>query len=126
MGAKLTADWIDWLNNEICTVVLAINNQSAVSQILDATNHYGQRYSIQFQQHMRRILDNHPQVSYKLAWIQAHQENGVGNNLADHLAKEACQLPLEESRFAGALLSWLSVTSTTRNLLRGPDWGLRA
>jgi ribonuclease HI len=114
MGAKLAVDWINRLNDEIRTVVLAIDNQSAVRQISDATNHYGQRYSIWFQRHMQRILDNHPHVSYKVAWIRAHQENSAGNNLADRLAKEACQLPLGESRFVGALLSWLREQAKAR------------
>jgi ribonuclease HI len=107
MGAKLAADWIERLDNEICTIVLAIDNQATVGQISDATNHYGQRFSIRFQRHMHRVLDNFPQVHYKVAWIRAHQENSMGNNMADRLAKEACHLPLKESRFGGASLSWL-------------------
>jgi hypothetical protein len=114
MGVKLAADWIGRLNNKIRTVVLAIDNQAAVGQISDATNHYGQRFSIHFQQHMRCIMDNYPQVQYKVAWIRVHQENSVGNNMADWLAKEACHLPLEDLHFIGALLSWLKEQAKAR------------
>ena len=85
----------------ITQITLFSDSAAAIRVIVDPKPNSMQYFSLSFHNHIRPLLETHPDLSISIEWCPSHC-NIRGNDRADTLAKEAtslgCQIPFSTTR----------------------------
>ncbi|KAF8308862.1 hypothetical protein DL93DRAFT_2047216, partial [Clavulina sp. PMI_390] len=94
-------------------IYIFTDNTGAIQRIFEGTPGLAQRCSLQFRNNMLKVLDDHPQLRLTIEWVPGHHDI-KGNDKADRLAKDGCDLApttpgwpsIALSRETGSITGW--------------------